>query len=56
MHRRTATDEDMAEPVADAAQLVAHRTVPPQEKEKKISGTVLPGNGGLIGVERVFDL
>ena len=61
MRRRTATDEDMAEPAADDAQLEQgpwhtvrrdHR----RKKNNKISGTLLPGNGGLIGVERTIDL
>ena len=61
VHRRTANDEDMAEPAVDDAQMEQgpwqtvrrhHR----RKKNNKISGTLLPGNGGLIGVERIFDL
>ena len=61
MHRRTPTDEDTAEPAAaDDAQMEQgpwhtvrrhHR----RKKSNKISGTLLPGNGGLIGVERTID-
>ena len=36
---------------------MAYSAAQPQEKKNnKISGTLLPGNGGLIGVERTIDL
>ena len=61
MQRRSATDEDMAEPAADDAQIeegpwhnVRHHHR--RKKNNKISETLLPSNGGLIGVERVFEL
>ena len=61
MHRRTTTDEDMADPAAGDAQTEQgpwhtvrrhHR----RKKNNKFSGTLLPGNGGLIGVERIIYL
>ena len=55
VHRRIPTDEDMAEPAAaDDAQIEQgpEHTVRRHQRRKKnnkISGTLLPSNGGLIG-------
>ena len=59
-HRRNANDEDAAEPAADDAQMeqgpwhTVRRN--PRRKKHKISGNLLPSNGGLISVERTIDL
>ena len=61
LHVRRGTDVNVAVAVAEGAlteegswHIVCsqHR----RKKKNKITGTLLPGNGSLIGVERNFDL